>query len=106
MIGSYPRGSAIVLGVTVKNKLGVQTNPANGVRVTVTRKGAAPVSGAIANADCTQGQYDEDNDTIDGQYFRTWQSGATDLRGRYVATFTIDPTGTYIGIEQLEFELT
>lgn len=107
MIESYSRGSAVVIGVTVKNKLGVQTNPTNGVSVTsILRKGAAPVSGAVTDAACTQGQYDEDNDTATGQYSYTWQSATTDLPGRYVATLTIDPSGTYQGIETVEFNLT
>ena len=107
MIRSYPRGSTVVIGVTVKNKLGVQANPTNGVQVaSITRKGAAPASGAITNEACTQGQYDEDNDTATGQYFYEWQSTADDQPGRYIATLTIDPGAALKGVETVEFQLT
>ncbi len=92
-IRAHYQGEAIQLGITIF-LLGVQTNPSNGVKITL----IDPAGGTEVDAQAmTQGQYDEDNSTTTGQYFYIFNSDTDDVVGFWRAEFDIDPAGTNPG---------
>jgi len=101
VVKTYKAGDTVTVGTIVHNLLGVQTNPTNGVKVTIKDdQGQAQLTGQV----CTQGQWDEDNDNATGQYYHAYQTTSGDS-GIWTAEFTIDPGGALEGFDIMEFIL-
>lgn len=98
-IRSYYQGEGVVCGITVRNKLGEQTNPDNGVDFTLIDSGGNIIVDAQA---CTQGQYDEDNDNTTGQYFYPHELASDAELLLWQARFNVDPGGTVEGNKVFE----
>lgn len=101
VVKTYFAGDTVTVGTIVKDLLDVQTNPTNGVTVTIKdNQGQAQLTDQV----CTQGQWDEDNDDATGQYYHAYQTGSDDS-GTWTAEFTIDPGGSLEGFDIVEFIL-
>jgi len=87
----YQKG-AIVLGVTIKTRLGVHNNPTNGVKCAVFDPAGEAIKDYLA---CTQGRYNEQDTSTAGQYYYIAQTSDTWDTGPYRVDFLVDDSGTY-----------
>jgi len=93
-VKTYTQGEAVTCGVVVENLLREQENPANGVKVTIKNPSDATMVDAQA---CVQGQWDEKNPIIDGQYYYVYQLANDAPVGEWPVIFEINPAGVYKG---------
>lgn len=87
------RNDSVVCGITVRDKLGAQTNPDYGVEITIKNAGGITIVDATV---ATAGQYDEKNSNTTGQYYCVF---STVTVGLYTPEFNIDPDGVYEGVK-------
>lgn len=95
-VRDYFQGTAVTLGITIKNTLKVHTNPTNGVKVKVND---ADGDTKIVFTAMTQSRYNEDDTSTAGQFNHVLQTSDTWDTGNYKVTFLIDDSGTFEGVE-------
>lgn len=95
-VRDFYKGDTISLGITIKTKLGVHTNPTNGVKVTV----IDPVGTTIIdNVAATQDRYNENDTSTAGQFFYLFESADSHTTGNWRVDFLIDDSGTFEGLK-------
>ena len=98
-VNDFNRGDTIVLGITIKDKLGARTNPTNGVKCRVINAADGTTAGDTESTwkALTQGRYNEEDTSTAGQYFYNLESSDTWTTGYRRTDFLIDDSGTFEG---------